>query len=138
MRHGMWLVVLASVLWGCTSTTNPPRDPLIISDQILDDLRTAQITLTFLGPSRAMWLSNAPGAAYKLDTGWLHIHAYPDTAVAQATAARIPPTADTGMTDWVDVPHFFRCDSLIILYLGREQRVLEILETHCGAQFAGQ
>ncbi len=111
------------------------HDPLV--QQLRADLHQRGVELTAPDTSRVAWLSTAPGLAYRVGAGWLHVHAYPDTAAAEANAAQIPPSADTGMTDWVAPPHFFRCDRVIVLYLGQEQHIPAALTELCGPQFAG-
>ncbi len=111
------------------------RDPLV--QQLRADLHQRGVDLTAPDRSRVAWLSAAPGLAYRVGAGWLHVHAYPDTAAAEANAAQIPRSADTGMTDWVAPPHFFQCDRIIVLYLGHEQHIAAALTDLCGPQFAG-
>jgi hypothetical protein len=37
----------------------------------------------------------------------------------------------------VDKPHFYRCKSTIVLYLGTNAQVTQALTEFCGAEFAG-
>lgn len=39
--------------------------------------------------------------------------------------------------DWVDAPHFFLRDNVIVLYVGRDTAVLDMLERTCGPQIRG-
>jgi hypothetical protein len=105
--------------------------------QLLADLRQRGLEPTEPDVSRVEWLRAAPGLAYRLGAGWLHVHAYPDVEAAEANVAQIPPSADTGMTDWVAAPHFFRCNAVIALYLGSDEHVTQALTELCGPQFAG-
>jgi hypothetical protein len=146
-----WKVIViflaATVLTACgaqRSAESPPESGLeeeaviITSEQILSHLRSQGIDLTLTGPSAVGWLSAAPGAAYQIGEEQLYIHTYPNEAAALAAAATIPPSADNGLMDWVDTPHFFRCAKVIVLYLGKDQRVLDVLATDCGPPFASQ
>lgn len=38
---------------------------------------------------------------------------------------------------WVSFPHFFKKDTLIILYVGENQQILELLNKNYGDEFAG-
>ncbi|MDP9374042.1 MAG: hypothetical protein M3Q65_16610 [Chloroflexota bacterium] len=109
--------------------------------RLIDALRERGITPRPLGASRIERLT-APGQSYRLgervDKEALFLHVYPGGEAAQADAARIAPTADDGITDWIDVPHFFHCDTVIGVYLGQDGRVLDTLTDHCGPQFAGR
>lgn len=103
---------------------------------LIDNLRVQGYVPQIDGASRVEWLSDAPGQAYTLDDGWLYIHRYPTSEAAQAVVARIPPSANTGVIDWVAAPHFFRCDVLIVLYLGNEEGITNALAKSCGPAFA--
>jgi len=140
-------IMVMSVLAGCglLPAREPPAAPPaevvgqdVTSDQILQDLRRHGLEPVLLGDSTVAWLAAAPGAAYRLGPGWIHLHTYPDAGAAQAAAAAIPPSADTGLTDWVAAPHFFRCTRVIVLYLGDDQDVLARLAATCGPPFAHQ
>ncbi|HEV2107022.1 MAG TPA: hypothetical protein VGR16_02025 [Thermomicrobiales bacterium] len=39
--------------------------------------------------------------------------------------------------EWVAPPHFFRQGAVIVLYVGEDPAVLDLLEELLGAQFAG-
>lgn len=108
--------------------------------QLLAHLRRQGIEPQPADRSAVQWLSTAPGQAYRLGAGWLHIHLYPDAAAAKASADQIPPKLDEGamrVVQWVAPPHFFRCNNLIALYLGEDAQVTTSLTEYCGPQFAG-
>jgi len=44
----------------------------------------------------------------------------------------------TSMVAWVDVPHFYKSGRIIVLYVGSETTVLDLLENAVGPQFAGR
>lgn len=106
--------------------------------QLVDTLQQGGIMAQRTGPSNIAWLNSAPGHAYRLNDGNLFIHAYSSAETAQNVAAQIPPRADDGQTDWAGPPHFFRCDDLIVLYVGQAPAVTSSLTERCGPQFAGQ
>lgn len=39
--------------------------------------------------------------------------------------------------DWTDAPHFFLRDNVVVLYVGEDLEVLDMLERLCGAQIRG-
>jgi hypothetical protein len=41
------------------------------------------------------------------------------------------------MLTWVDTPHFYKAGRIIVLYLGSDQAVLDVLNQILGQQFAG-
>lgn len=78
----------------------------------------------------------------------VQLYLYPDAAAAQIEADRVSPdgftfgpaAADAAASvtiDWLDTPHFFRQDQVIVLYVGDDLLTLDYLETVLGAQFAG-
>ena len=44
----------------------------------------------------------------------------------------------TSMVAWVDVPHFYKASRMIVLYVGNDAAVLDLLENALGPQFAGR
>src|SRR5215216_3102288 len=47
-------------------------------------------------------------------------------------------TIGTSMVSWMDAPHFYRAGRMIVLYVGKDQTVLDLLEGVLGPQFAGR
>lgn len=119
-----------------SASENVATDPAVV--QLLSDLQSRGIQPEQTGASRIEWLSAVPGEAYRMGEERLYLHPYPNVEAAQATVAQIPPSADTGLTDWVDTPHFFLCNTVIALYLGKDRDVLNGLTEICGPQFAGR
>lgn len=105
--------------------------------RLLAALRKRGIEPQLADVSRVGVLGAAPGQAYKLGAGWLHLHLYPDAGAANADACQIPRRLDNSIMDWVAPPHFFRCDNVIALYLGGDEWVIQALTELCGRQFAG-
>jgi len=98
-----------------------------------------------------------PGQALQLNGDEVQLYLYADADAAQADAARVAPdgftfnpapsnteagapasvTTEAITVDWLDTPHFFRRDRIIVLYVGDDLLTLDYLETVLGAQFAG-
>lgn len=66
----------------------------------------------------------------------LCIYSFSDATTAHATAARVPPSADGGATDWITDVRYFRCGAVIAQYLGSDERKVRLLTGLCGAPFA--
>ena len=75
---------------------------------------------------------NPPGEA--------QVYEYADGRKAASEAARVNADGSIGtsMPMWVAPPHFYRKDRLIVLYLGSDQSVLNVLSRLLGPQFAGR
>ena len=58
---------------------------------------------------------------------------------AEADAAQIGPDGNprTTMVTWIAPPHFFRADRLIVLYIGDDPTVVDLLTALLGPPFAG-
>ena len=100
---------------------------------VLAALAELGIELAPRGTSRAELLYPVPGEAYRMNPATvksderLYIHRYPSAKAASDHSARIQDQDDHRLPDaidWVNWPHFFRCDHLIVLYLGEQEKVL--------------
>lgn len=70
----------------------------------------------------------------------VQVFEYRDAASARADAAQIGPDGNPTrmMILWIAPPHFFRIDRVIVLYLGEDQVVLDLLTALLGPPFAGR
>jgi len=83
------------------------------------------------------------GLVLRVNDADVQVFAYPDEAAAAADAARItpdgsglgPPTP-TRIT-WVAPPHFYRINRFIVLYVGDDPIILDLLSHVLGPPFAG-
>jgi hypothetical protein len=82
-----------------------------------------------------------PGQTLKINGQDVQVFVY-DTAQAMETeASQISADASTigtSMPSWISDPHFFKLGNLLILYLGQDQKILDILSGVLGPQFAGR
>lgn len=69
----------------------------------------------------------------------IQVFEYGDSESAAADAAEIGPDGNpsTTMISWLATPHFYRSDHLIVLYVGDDQAVVDLLSTLLGPPFAG-
>ena len=71
----------------------------------------------------------------------VHVFEYADTGAAAADAARVGPAGTpigTTQITWVDPPRFYMKGRLIVLYVGRDEKVSAMLEAVLGPPFAGR
>ncbi|PKB73637.1 MAG: hypothetical protein BZY75_00710 [SAR202 cluster bacterium Io17-Chloro-G7] len=83
---------------------------------------------------------SVPGATIILGQETVQVFNYPSPAAAQAEADLVDPTGFTvGTTSisWIAPPHFYLKDTLLVLYIGGDSPVIDVLETVLGPQFAG-
>jgi hypothetical protein len=71
----------------------------------------------------------------------LQIFEYENEAAMEADAAQVAPdggSIGTSMVNWIDPPHFYKSGRILVLYLGSDQAILDLLDKVLGPQFAGQ
>jgi hypothetical protein len=64
---------------------------------------------------------------------------YPSQTRADSDASKISPTGSPiglSQISWMDTPHFYKRDRLIVLYVGHSAEILKPLEAVLGPPFA--
>lgn len=148
-RARLWPVFLCCLL-ALTAMGCAPAAPPTQVEAFINALQTMGADVQPAGDLAALPQPPlvVPGERLQVDGEELQLYAYPSAAAAAQDAARIAadgfdfaPTADGAIAattvDWVDTPHFFYQDRLIVFYLGKERRVLAQLERVMGDQVAG-
>lgn len=80
------------------------------------------------------------GRIIKIDGEALQVFEYATPSAADADASRVSAdgtTIGTSKPAWMATPHFFKSGKLIVLYIGGNQTIVDILRTALGNQFAG-
>lgn len=140
--------------FGAATAAAPTAAPALPTVDIAarDDLERlltdAGIPWTYGGEKQVDWFETVPhiyhvGDAAAGDT--LEVHVHPDTAAAQAAAARVSPGGGTILDAagdriqvlWGATPHFFQKGPFLVIYVGGAPAVLEALTRAFGPQFAG-
>lgn len=71
----------------------------------------------------------------------LQVFEYRTPSAANADASRVSAdgrTIGTSKPTWMATPHFFKSGKLIVLYVGGNQTIVDLLGTTLGNQFAGE
>lgn len=71
----------------------------------------------------------------------VQIFQYPAASAADAQAATVSRDGSqvgTSKPFWIGPPHFYKKANLLVLYLGDDEKVLDILQKVLGPQFAGR
>lgn len=82
-----------------------------------------------------------PATVYAIRGGELQVYEYPTEERAAREAAQVSADGSsigTSKALWIAPPHFFRAGALLVLYLGSDGQVLEILRAQLGPPFAGR
>jgi len=138
------ILVFFFVTSGCGSnaTPSPSSQPKTIEDQasLIRALQasgaTAEIgdpiTQDFFGPE---------GHTVKVNGADLQVFEYESAEAMEKDASQVAPdggSIGTSMVDWIDTPHFYKAGRIIVLYVGSDQTVLDLLQQTIGPQFAGR
>ena len=81
-----------------------------------------------------------PARVININGESVQVFGYATKAAAEADASRVTAdgtTIGTSKPTWIATPHFFRSGKLIVLYLGSNQDIVDLLQTTLGNQFAG-
>ena len=122
-----------------------PMPTPIVTDYIslIDNLREAGATVDTGGVIQQPCFS-VDGKAITVNGSYVQVFEYEDAAAADTQAALISPdgfsinkNGQTCHIGWVAPPHFYKASNLIVLYVGDNQAVIDVLETVLGPQFAG-
>ncbi len=80
------------------------------------------------------------GRVISVDGSEVQVFEYPneeDALLAAGTISSDGGSIGTTMVSWIEAPHFFRSGSLIVLYVGEEDAIVEALNAVLGPQIAG-
>ena len=122
-----------------------PMPTPIVTDYIslIDNLREAGATVDTGGVIQQPCFS-VDGKAITVNGSYVQVFEYEDAAAADTQAALISPdgfsinkNGQTCHISWIAPPHFYKASNLIVLYVGDNQAVIDVLETVLGPQFAG-
>ena len=130
---------------GCAGQQPPPPPPSHggpVTDYVslIDNLRAAGATVEPAGEVSQPFFS-VKGNAITVNGENVQVFEYADAATADTEAALVSPdgsSVGTTMISWVAAPHFYKTGRLIVLYVGDDTAVINVLEDVLGAQFAGR
>ena len=136
---------LALALAGCAGQRPPSAGQVpatnlarVLSDpaveRITRGLQTQGFELKAVRASDVALLADAPGAAFTLADGALHVHAYRDAAAAASAADRIV-NAPVQQHGWAAPPMLYKCGSAIAMYAGSRPSVASALRQLCASPF---
>jgi hypothetical protein len=136
------LLALAMSSCGTSATPIPPSEPHTVQDQasLLSFLQAAGATVE-TGDSITQEFFTPEGQTLKVNGADLQVFEYESAEAMEKQASQVAPdggSIGTSMVTWIDTPHFYKAGRIIVLYLGKDQSVLDLLNKALGPQFAGQ
>lgn len=130
-----------------TTPTDTHGESVVVDHVIfVDHLRQKDLTVEISGEVEQPFLK-IKGILLEVSGGDLAAKAdiqsfeYEDAASAEAEAKRLGPRgAPTEVLHitWLDSPHFFQAGRIIILYVGNDEALLDLLTELLGPQFASE
>lgn len=84
---------------------------------------------------------SAPGQIIKVNDADVQVFEYASAETMGLDASQVSEDGSsigTSMVGWVAAPHFYRSGRLLILYVGEDTTVIDLLESVVGPQFAGR
>ena len=80
------------------------------------------------------------GRIVKINAEAVQVFEYPRTPAVDVDARKISTdgrTIGTSKPSWMAPPHFFKSGKFLVLYIGGNQTILNVLQGALGSQFAG-
>ena len=114
-------------------------DEILDTQGLADALESAGATVGQEGEVDQPFFS-VPGQVITINGESIQVFEYVDSAQADAEAALVAldgSSIGTTMATWIGPPHFYQAEGLIVLYVGDNSSVIELLDTVLGPQFAG-
>ena len=140
------LAPMAILAVGCGQTAQSHGGPVRDHVSFVDTLRGKGVTVDIVGNVSQPFLHAQSGTSVRLSGGALPTPAdlqsfdYGSAPAASADAGQIQPDGSmkTVIIDWVGPPHFFRAERLLVIYIGSDASVINLLTSILGPQFAGR
>ena len=150
------LLILAFLISGCTAaspvsananspaapTESPATESASVEDKagLIAALQASGGTLE-TGDSISQPFFTPAGSIIKVNETDVQVFEYESVEAMESEASQVSAdggSIGTSMVSWMDTPHFYKTGKMIILYVGSDITVLELLEGILGLQFAGR
>ena len=107
---------------------------------LLDTLREQGASVEIVGPiSQPFFIPE--GTVISVDGQEVQVFAFSSKSELESAVETISADGSavgTSMIFWVAEPHFYRSGNLLVLYIGAEEGVIQLLEAVLGPQIAGR
>lgn len=109
-------------------------------DSLVEALRAAGATVEPGDPVEQVFFT-VTGQIIKVNGADVQVFEYETTEAMEADAAQVSPdggSIGTSMVTWVATPHFYKAGRVLVLYVGDDPAIVDLLEGVLGLQFAGR
>ena len=117
-----------------------PANPISSADDLVNALIAADITAEVTTETVSQDFLSVEGQIVMIEGTAVQVYDYAANPFAFAEFEQISPTGTSVGTisiSWMNKPHFYRGDYLLVIYVGTDADVLRVLDDVFGAQFAG-
>jgi hypothetical protein len=148
MKRSVWLIFLIVFAFAVSSCNTPAtataqNETAGVQDQasLLSTLQSAGAT-TELGDSISQDFFSTEGQLITINgTEGIQVFEYKSAEAMESDVSQVAPdggSIGTSMVNWMDTPHFYKSGRILVLYIGHNETVLDLLEKLMGKQFAGR
>lgn len=109
-------------------------------ESLVAALRAAGVTVE-PGEAVEQAFFTVPGQIIKVNDADVQVFVYGTAEAMEAEAAQVADdggSIGTNMVTWVATPHFYKAGRILVLYVGDDQAILDLLQVALGPQFAGR
>lgn len=148
VKKFLFLLPLLILLAGCSaqpkteendpkqnvSTESPQVSNISSTDDLMKQLRSAGATVETGGPIQQPFFS-VEGKTIKINGQDVQIFQYVDENARQAESNKISKDGSsigTNMVNWMEPPHFWVTGKIIVLYVGKNQEVIDMMSKIVG------
>jgi len=150
MKSQIWMVLLlvfAAVASGCANRSRAAEPAASVELGAVEDKAGLVTALQDAGAavetgepiSQAFFTPE--GSILKVNGADVQVFEYESIEAMQEEASQVAPdggSIGTSMVSWMDTPHFYQAGRIIVLYVGSDETILDLLEKVLGPQFAGR
>ena len=142
MRRKILHSIVFATLTVSSCSANPVEpDELASTDALVQALKQQDAAVTWAGelPPLAYSFFSVRAQRILVNNADVQVFEYASAARADRDAAQISPTGTPigqSQISWMDTPHFYKRDRLIVLYVGHSADILRALEAVLGPPFA--
>ena len=141
------LVIFALMVSGCANASTPTSlaaspPPIAVEDTagLMAALQASGATVE-TGESITQDFFSPEGSIIKVNGADVQVFEYESAEAMENEASQVAPdggSVGTSMMMWMDTPHFYKAGRILVLYIGSDQTILDLLEKAIGPQFAGR
>ena len=116
-----------------------PATPALGLDGLVEALIASGASVEIDGEVEQTFFA-VPGRILRVDGQDVQVFEYPDSESRQADSDQVGPDGSeigTTMVTWIDTPHFWAKDRLIVIWVGQDESTIAALSAVLGEPIAG-